>query len=295
MEPKFKRVLIACDFSPMDDKLMNFIKAFKSYSDVQKVYLLHVIPDFTNPTNKDLEFHKLFSSGYPVDEKVRDFLTEKAAEIFDDSIEVSIDVIEGRPYQKLIQWAEHKEVDLVVIGRKEKSSHSGITSNRVLRNVRSNVLLFPENASADFKNVLVPVDFSSFSARALATAIDIRRRSGEQVSITALHIIQMLMTDHYYGLVLNPRFQEMLNETAEKSFDDFVNKHKFNAQVFERELVLNLNNNAATHIGQYLEANQNDLVVMGAKGHSLLERFLVGSTTEQLVNNHSKTPFLILR
>ena len=115
-----------------------------------------------------MEFHKLFAPEYPVDEKIRDKIALDVQDTFESlkGIDLSIEVREGAPYEKLIHWTDVKDVDLLVVGQKQTSEGSGITAKRVARKSKCNVLFIPEKASSDISNILVPIDFSDNSAKA---------------------------------------------------------------------------------------------------------------------------------
>ena len=47
-------------------------------------------------------------------------------------------------------------------------------------------------------------------------------------------------------------------------------------------------------LGEYRSAHDIDMLIMGAYGHSVIRRFLVGSTTTSVIRN-SSIPVLLLR
>lgn len=296
MDTLFKRILIATDLSEMDEQLFSFTENLIEKMDVQILYLVHVIPSFRNPENLSLDFHKQFTSAYPVDEKIKDILTEKVKNYFRDrEIKICIDVIEGQPYQKLLHWIELKEVDLVVVGNKKRSLGSGITPKRMARKTKASVLFVSDESTVEIKNILVPVDFSEDSAKALKTAIDLKNESDKDLTINVLHVVELLAMGHYYGLNLNYKYLNTLVKHSKKAFNEFLEKHEIDADDIEEMVVPSDYNNVSQHIHAHIKEEDVQLVIIGAKGHSAFDRFLYGSVTEQLVNEDLEKPILIIR
>ena len=293
MKNSFKRILIASDLSEMDDRLMSFVQQLSKRVQVEKVYLFHVIPNMLVPANVDLEFHKMFTTGYPVDEKVRDVLTEKSLEHFDGSdFKVELEVVEGKAYTKLLEMVKLKEIDLLVVGNKEQSEGSGITTRRIARKVECNVLFVPLNLPKTIENILVPVDFSEYSIKALKTALHL---GNQETKVTALNVVTLLLSDQYYGMTMNPKYRKSIVDMAWEAFGDLQKNHSFKDEEFQKEVVVNDYYNVSSQLRDYLRDRDFDMVVMGAKGHSVFENFLMGSVTESFVNAYSKTPILIIR
>lgn len=292
----FKRILIAVDLSRYDDKLFAYTQSLINKVGANKVYLLHVIPNFLLPENPDLSFHKLFSSDYSVDEKVRDLLKEKAAQYFDpEQVDVQINVVEGAPYRQLLHWAEHKEIDLIVVGKKYSSEGSGITAKRLVRKAKASVLFVPNNARVAFNSMLIPVDYSNHSAKALRLGIQFKNQSENGFNIEALHVTQVLPMDNYYGLSANQTYVDTLVENSKKSFDQFILKESFDESLFKKEIIPVRFNNVGQDIQSFAKQHDLDLILIGAQGHTAFDRIVFGSVTEQLVNLPVEVPVLVLR
>ncbi len=292
----FNRVMMACDLSDMDKHMLRFLKTIKGAVDIKKVYFIHIMPDVTLPKNADLEFHKLFSSEYPVDEKIEDKIKLDIEEVLGGEHDLSydIEVVEGQPYQKLIHWAEVKEIGLLLVGRKKESQGSGITAKRVARHAHSNILFVPEGSSETLQRIMVPIDYSDNSARAMKVALDLQSSAVEDVEIIALHIIDMPPADYYMRPVEHTGFIKMLEDSAKKAYNDFMKKHEFDSEKVEPVFIDNMFNNTAAHLSDYAEEENMDIIVMGAQGHSAFNSFLFGSVTEKLLSKCEK-PVLIIR
>jgi nucleotide-binding universal stress UspA family protein len=293
MKNSFNRVLVATDLSEMDDRMFAFIQQLSKQVKIEKLYLAHIIPNMLLPIDSELEFHKMFTSGYPIDEKVRDVLVGKSLEYFEGAdFKVEVEVVEGKAYSKLLEMVELKEIDLLVVGNKAQSEGSGITARKIARKAECNVLFVPQSPPKQIKQVLVPVDFSAYSIKALKTAIQL---SMKEVEVTALNVVNLLLTDQYYGIAMNPKYRKSVIDNAWEAFYDLQKQPEFEKVEFHKDVVINNYNNVSTQIKEYLREKDFDMIVMGAKGHSVFENFILGSVTETFVNIYASKPILIIR
>ncbi|MDX1942676.1 MAG: universal stress protein [Saprospiraceae bacterium] len=292
---KFRRILLALDLSEMDKTLLRYIAEMHQVLGAEKIYFLHIMPDFTAPKNIDVDFHKLFSSEYPVDEKVRDKIALDVQEFFGNSrdVELTVEVVEGRPYDKLLHWIEVKEIDLLVVGHKMASQGSGIMPRRVARRAKCSILFVSEKPSIP-NHVLVPIDFSDNSVRALQFAVQLDHNLPD-ASVTALHVVEAPPEKYYMRTTPVSGFRAMLTEAAKKAYhkmieDNGLTDNAINAAFLEDDYI-----SITTRITDFIDNNLVDLVVIGAQGHTAFEHFIYGSVTEKLVEQCEKKPILVIR
>lgn len=293
----FDRTMVALDLSSMDEKLICYVAKISELLGIKKVYFLHAIPDFTMPRNADLEFQKLFSPEQPIDERVYQKIEKKVKRISEENNfpEQSIEVVEGKPYDRLLHWAEIKEIDLLVVGHKKNSEGSGITPKRVARRSPCNLLFVPSENLEYVRRILVPIDFSDNSARALLTALAMKRKRPE-TEVQCLYVVDLPPADYYIRPFDNTGFQRLLLDSAREAYQDFLSETKVDpAKLEEAAFIPNEFSNIAAHIEEYARQNKADLIVMGAKGHSGIENFIFGSITEKLVERSKEKPVLIVR
>ncbi len=295
MKSAFRRILVALDLSNMDPQLLRYVAAMHSTWGAEKIYFVNIMPDFTVPKNVDAEFHKLFSSEYPIDEKIRDKLALDVQEHFSEAagVELSVEVIEGKPYDKLLHWLAVKEIDLLVAGSKKTSEGSGIIPRRVARRARCSVI-FVTQGSVVPKRLLVPVDFSDNAARALLYAVELAKVLPD-ATVQALHIVEAPSEKYYTRIAPPSGFRAMLAEASRRSYDKMIKTYQLEQSDIEPVFLQDDYVSIATRIGDFVEENGADLIIMGAQGRSAFEQFLYGSVTERLVEQNKFTPVLIIR
>ncbi len=294
---QFIRALVAMDLSEMDANLLRFTRLLAGSLETEKIYFLHVMPDFSVPKEVDIEFHKLFAPEYPVDEKVRDKMALDVQEFFNDAagMEFEVDVREGKPYEKLIHWAQIKEIDLLVVGHKAESEGSGITPRRVARKTDCNVLFVPDRIAEDIRNIIVPVDFSENAYRALDTALRLKRQLPD-AGVRCLYIVEMPPVDYFHRPFDNTGYVEILRKSALNAYHNFLKEYRIEpSELAEIQMINNDYGNVAAHINEYVDQQPADLVIMGAQGHSAIENLIFGSITERFVEQNLSRPVLIVR
>lgn len=188
----FPRALLALDRSETDQRILSYFAYLQPIIDARQIYFLHIMPDFAAPVKEEAAFQKLFNPEHPIDEKMRAEITEQMQPFFADrrNLTLSVEVIEGKPYEKLLHWTKVKDIDLLVTGIKTTSEGSGITPRRVARHSECNILFVPTEAPASVQNILVPTDFSDNSTRALRTAIELSQEIPD-AQITVLHVVDL--------------------------------------------------------------------------------------------------------
>lgn len=295
MNYEFKRILVALDLSAMDKTLLRYIAVQHALWGAEKIYFVHVMPDFSMPKNVDAEFHKLFSSEYPVDEKIRDKIALDIEEILGapKDVEITVEVREGKPYEKLLHWIDVKEIDLLIVGHKRESEGSGIMPRRVARRAKCDILFITENAQLP-ANILVPIDFSDNSARALQFAVDYSEKLPNG-KITSLHIVEAPPEKYYMRTGSGSGFRAILTEAAKKAYHKMLETHQIDQEAITSVFLEDDYINIAARISDYIEDNDADLIVLGAQGHTALEKFFYGSVTERLVEASISKPVLVIR
>jgi nucleotide-binding universal stress UspA family protein len=230
----------------------------------------------------------------PIDERMREDILQRVEDTWDKypAFSYSVEVREGKPYQKLLHWLSIKDADLLIIGQKKHPGKSGLTAKRVARTAPTSVLIVPEKERS-FKWILVPMDFSEHSKKALRMAIALQEKKSD-ITITALHIIEQPPADFYNQALVDSTFREALREAAIKSFEKLFATIP-GAERIRLELIDNHYHNPGIHIQEFAEKGDFDLILMGAQGHSMLKSFLFGSVAEAVVDKNENQLILILR
>jgi nucleotide-binding universal stress UspA family protein len=146
-----------------------------------------------------------------------------------------------------------------------------------------------------FKNILVAVDGSQASTRALDAAAELAATHGGALHI--LHVVREMQVPLTPGLMdayekLQRQRQNLLTSAGEQ----LINQAKRTVESKGVETVetdIGAGDPAAA-IVDYAARNKVDLIVLGHRGHTAIEDFFMGSVSRK-VSNTAKTNCLIIR
>jgi nucleotide-binding universal stress UspA family protein len=129
------------------------------------------------------------------------------------------------------------------------------------------------------KRILVPIDFSETSNRALDDAIDLARALGASVSV--VHVYQVPAYAFLDATVVAPaELAAQLSDAAQKGLDAAVASRKERGVELRGILAEGIAWEEVNRLCKELPA---DLVVVGSHGRRGLPRALLGSVAEKIV------------
>ena len=143
------------------------------------------------------------------------------------------------------------------------------------------------------KRILVPVDFSDASEKALEHAAELARAFGATIDI--LHVWEVPRYLPPELVIAGPSPQQTLAELSRARAQTELNELVRNASGIASLIgqVRNEEGIPATKIVEVAAAGY-DLIVMGSHGRTGVKHLLIGSVAERVVR-HAKTPVLSVR
>lgn len=128
-----------------------------------------------------------------------------------------------------------------------------------------------------FRKILVPVDFSDHSARALEAAMALARTFGAELHL--LHCYQINVgAISPYGIVLPESFERDVREAALTRLAEWRDKVSAEGIPVEEHITPQFPSEAIVQKAEELPA---DLIVMGTRGLTGLKHVLLGSVAER--------------
>lgn len=146
----FQRILFCTDFSENADKAFDFAVDSAKRRPGATLYLLHIIPE------PDAQFWKSYLYEVDdVDNKAKKDIDERVKKSYlsrvPDGVDLKIEFRVGKDYTEILNFAEEKKVDLIVMGRE---GHGNALRRAFFGNVVEKV-----TAKADCAVLVVPLSF----------------------------------------------------------------------------------------------------------------------------------------
>ena len=212
-------------------------------------------------------------------------LAEVAAHGVKKQLEVSTEVfLEGRPYEVILDQAKAAGATLVVLGVADKGHLQrrlvGSTLSRVVGYGEMDVLLVPDGLEFGDGPVLASTDGSKHGAKAVDLAAALAKDTGRDLLIVGV----ANNPEGFDGEPMSQLGADILTENARKCVDDAAESldlpsGKIRTLVRAGEPYI--------EITKIAEEESAGFIVMGTHGRTGLNRLLMGSTTERVLETAS--------
>jgi len=274
------KILFATDFSPATRKVTKLIKCLQSKF-AGDIAFIHVIPS---------KWKEFLSNGFCKKEALQRLETWQQ-EVSKTINKNNLYIEYGNAADKIVDLSQQLKVDLIVIGGKgiDKQSRykTGTTVESVVRYAKQSVWVCK---TAKIKKILCGIDGSDNSATALNEAIKLGRLFSASLRlvfvISAIDFNPLGMEEEEVDKKEEEYRQQRIRETQE-----FLKKFDFTGIHVNQHFLWGT---PANVILDMAEDFSQDLIIIGAKGHSLLHHVLIGSTAEKILR-HSPCSLLVVR
>jgi nucleotide-binding universal stress UspA family protein len=214
------------------------------------------------------------------------------------SSEFGIDVqsllCEGDPHDVILDVAQGKQADLIVLGTYGRKGLNrllmGSVTTGVIADAQTDVLIVKKpctECTGEYKSILVPFDGSDFSKKAIIRACQIAKQDNSKV--TVIYVI--------------PRYEEMVNFFKTESIRNSLMQEAEKITQSAKEFASLQGTEVSTHISdgyapdsivEIAKEQKHDLIVMGSHGYRGVNKAIIGSTTERVIMN-ATCPILVVR
>lgn len=286
----FTKAMVGLDLTEMDDILIKKTAVFVKFLGVQKCYFVHVAKNLEIPKEILAKYPDLIA---PTDESIEGMIQNKLKEFnFPEEIETEVFVEEGsHPLDTFLRWAKIKDVDLIIMGRKDTMPGQGVLADGVAKKAPCSVLLAQERRQIKFpRKILIATDFSSHNHQIYEFAESVADELNAE--LVPFHLYEV---PHGYSKTGKSfeEFAEIMKENARADFKKFVSKH--NHPELECEMLLNDGKNPGNLILEFAISIDSDLIMLGSRGRTSSAAILLGSTAEKLIQANKVLPMLIFK
>lgn len=198
---------------------------------------------------------------------------------------IKIEIVLGRPYVTILGMSEKTGAELIVLGTHRedafKDMFRGTTAERVVRAGDVPVLLVKDRTTGPYRQVMVGVDFSVYSRRALACAIELVPDG----TFNLVHAYDVPFKGFLYGQDTRKEVSEEHRAGFEKLIEEematFLTTLEGKAPKFDRIMQ---EGTVRDVLYQQIRNLGPDLLVIGTHGRTGVAHAILGSIAEDLLS-----------
>ncbi|OEK02833.1 hypothetical protein BFP97_15460 [Roseivirga sp. 4D4] len=288
---KFRRMLVALDLSDMDVFVVKYASMIAKVFGIDAVYFLHVTTSLELPEEIQEKYGNVIA---PVDETL---MKEMEVVINDhfvapEGCDINVNVLAGTVTDEVLKFAKVKVVDLMLLGRKEVLTGSGLNSRKIAKGTASSIIFVPEEPKNRLEKVLVSIDYSEHSQMAFEIGIDIQKKSGAK-----------LLSNNVYRVPVGyaksgksyEEFADIMLENTRAECERFFKKINLEGVEYDHTYALDDDPHPADKIYKTGAELDVDMIILGSKGRSSGAAFLIGSVAEKLLMEDRDIPLFLVK
>lgn len=211
-----------------------------------------------------------------------------------ENVDCEVILKEGQePYKVIIEEADKKEADLIVMGRRGRTGLMrllvGSVTAKVIGHFKGKVLVVPREAAVSWKNILVATDGSEYGNAAVNEALKHAKKYGGALKV--VHAINVIADFQEESPVLIPQLIEDITMRVKSDLDALkvrAEKEGVSAETFIEE------GDPYRVIVDLAEELKSDVIILGSHGRTGMRRLLMGSVTERVIG-HAKCAVLVVK
>ncbi|TQV76117.1 universal stress protein [Denitrobaculum tricleocarpae] len=204
--------------------------------------------------------------------------------LLDSGLNIAIEIVFGRAYVDILEVSERLEADLLVLGvhREDafKDMFRGTTAERVIRAGNTPILLVKDRVNAAYDKIIVGVDFSVYSRRAIEFAVQFSPES-------AFHLVHAYDIP-FKGFLYGPDTGREVTKQHQIEFEAMIDQEMatFVASLDSKAPTLHYAMQEGTVrevIDREVQRLKPGLLVIGTHGRTGVAHALLGSVAEDLL------------
>lgn len=280
-----KRILIGTDLSPYAARAEARAAMLARELGCEGLELVHVIGALPLEAFRHLLAETPLETEQRLVDSAREQLQETARSLGERyGIPVQTRIRIGRTHAEIVACADDIDAGLVVVGAHGgnfvRDLFLGATAEKVLRKTSRPLLVVRREPQAPYRRLLVPVDFSPASGRALELALAV----APGAEITLLHAFEVPFEGklRFVGVkdeVIH-HYRNEARQEASRSMEALLEAFKPEAARLTSRVE---HGYPSSVIRKRAEELAPDLIVMGKHGQSELETMLLGSVTKHVL------------
>jgi nucleotide-binding universal stress UspA family protein len=300
---RLANILIPTDFSSESLKALRYGIVFARQFHAA-LWILHVLEP--PPIAGGFEIVPIALDDSEVSKNLERSLAEWTVKNVPSEIKATTLLRHGAAFEQVVATAKARDIDLIIASTHGHTGFQrvlfGSTAERIVQRAPCPMLIVRERehefvdaakpgeeAITRLRRILVPIDFSDSSRKALRYAMAFTTQF--KAEIHCLHSLEIPYGTGEAAIVLETEaFRKEMHEQAQKQMALFLQEE--GASMPEQCTVKP--GAPYREILQTIDDREIDLVIMGTHGRSGVRHFFLGSTTERVVR-HAHCPVLVVR
>lgn len=299
MRINIKNILCTTDFSRFSNLAISYALSMAEEFDA-KLYVCHVI---------DLTTAGMYGEAFLAFDEQESRITSRALKELKETIGDRLPnweplVVSGHPADEISRICGELKVDLVISATRGRSGFKrfliGSVTGRLMRTLPCPLLVVqsieeapdaPGDQEFRMRRILVGCDFSEDSQLAFQYGVSLAQEF--QAELHLAHVIEPSV----YRDLLKPApsvvedLREALRDALNEKLESMVPDEAFSWCTLKTTLLAGYPHE---ELIKYARLNKIDLIVLGIRGHGMVETLLIGSTTDRLTVR-SPCPVLCVR
>ncbi len=273
---RFQRLMVGLTRDESDAGLIRYAAMVARLGTAHEVRFVHVMPTAADP-----------AIGMDHDHAVAQLKSEVAMHFGNvpDTVEAYYDVLKGPLLDRLLQFAAEQEDDVAFVGCGQGESARRSLARRLAMKGPCSVWIVPDDSPPQIRRILVPVDFSEYSADAIQVATSLAQLLGHTECL-ALHV--------YFNeaAVTFEEYDQVLRGQEQQAYQKFIAPLDCHGVLVKPLFVEGAN--VAGAIVRVAQEQVVDLIVLPCRGRSRSAAILLGSVAEETLIE-SRVPTLVVK
>ncbi|MCI0630405.1 MAG: universal stress protein [Phycisphaerales bacterium] len=283
----FETILVATDFSGNARQALNWaVELARTHG--AKITLVHAIDPSRSGEREQ-----------PTGEQIQKNLASTAKIVRGWQVNAVVEHEIGKPWKVIADAAAKFEADLIVMGKRGDNTMRrkllGGTADRVIRTATVPVLVVhpdDDRIGRGFRRILAAIDFSEESLQALEAALRMVASKKDSTEVVLLTVCELgLPYPGFEFAATHPNYWDNMERDARRDLEKLADPIRRNGFNVETRTTRGFAGSAILEQAAILEA---DLIAVGTQGRGGLNRFLMGSVAEHVLEE-ARCPVLTVR
>jgi len=286
-----KRILVALDFSKIDKVVIKYASLLSKLIPVEAMYFVNIAENLEVSDELKARYPDL---ALPIDEVIKKELEELISDSNFNLKEGNSQILvrEGNKTNELLRLGKQKNINLTIVGRKDKSRGTGHAARQLTLKSQFSVLFVPEECRLSIDKIQVAVDFSKHSQMAMKEAVYLAEKANAELFCQNVYVVPkgFYKTGKSYD-----DFAEIMKGHSETDMEKFLKPYKESNVKIHRVSTLDVDKRPSDKISALANDENIDLIIIGSKGRSGAASVLLGSVAERLLTFQPKSAVMILK